>query len=627
MKKLAVLTTAFILSQVAATQASPNRLDQKLEFEFMSILETIENNYGPLKLKEHSVGLDWNKARAHYMQELKTVKNTSEYFNLVAKVFGSLQDAHVSVSLPSTLSLKYPFQFVYAEDKTLLGAADKGLVNCPVAPGDELVSINNKSPETIREELSEYLGMGNQNSDKAYLTLSLSNLSESKGVPVALYDSPVEVFTFKKASNGSAINCILDIKPQGVSFVDRDFHSNHSSTNKLASQWDKDLEKFAFESSISQEELSTLKYLNQILEKTHNLINLHSNKTQNLNFDFKEINGKKLVIGDKEPFFKLPKNFKRIKPKGLFASYLDSANFFAGTFKRGDQTVGFLRIPSYMPTSPVFMLFSIRYYIEQLEKKSDLLIIDQTNNPGGMVAFSDMIISHLVAQKDDQKHMSFKVKPTQAHVRSFLELKNSLEGNGSKSDGDIDPLIKKAYLPKIEREFEKVYDAYAAGIELSEPVSFRLTSDFMEDVFSSLLRKSDSGKSTLLGKLVKTLTYFKGVDVTKKTVYSKPIFMWINALDFSGGDATPAVLQDYGRVTLVGSNTAGAGGSVNEYEQGVLHQFKYSLTTSLMFRPSHSVQYVENYGVSPDIDFEVTASDVQDGYTNIFERFLTRIGL
>jgi hypothetical protein len=623
MKKLLVLTSLGLLSQMAAAQSA--RLDQKLEIEFISILETIENNYGPLKLKEKTVGLDWEASRAEFMQELKTVKNTSEYFNLIAKVFGSLQDAHVSVSLPSTLSLKYPFQFVYAEDKTLVGATEKGLANCAAGPGDELVSINNRSPEVIRQELSQYLGMGNENSDKAYLTLSMSNLSESRGVPVALYDSPIEIFTFKQAS-GSVINCMMNIQPQGVSFVDRSFHTTKQNIH-LASRWDKDLDNFAEESNISQEELTILKRLNQILEKSHNLINLFSHKTLESNIDFQEANGKKLAMGDKEPFFKLPKNFKRIKPRGLFANYLDSANFYAGTFKRGDKNIGFLRIPSYMPTSPVFMLFSIRYYIEQLEKKSDLLIIDQTNNPGGMVAFSDMIISHLVQEKDDQKHMSFLVKPTQAHVRSFLELKSSLEGSGSKSDDAIDPYLKKIYLPKIEQEFKKVYEAYAAGTELSEPVSFRLTSDYLEDMFSSLLRKPETGKETLLGKVVNTLTYFKGVDLTKKTVYSKPIFMWINALDFSGGDATPAVLQDYGRVTLVGSNTAGAGGSVNEYEQGVLHQFKYSLTTSLMYRPSHSIQFVENYGVSPDIEFEATVQDVRDGYANIFERFLTRIGL
>jgi hypothetical protein len=625
-KNVGLLALAFF-STVSSAQVNTSKLDEKLELEFKSILETIENNYGPIRLKQMTVGLEWDKARAQYMQELKQVKTTSEYFNLVARVFGNLQDAHVSVELPSSLVLKYPFDFIYAEGKTLVATTPKKMKDCSVEVGDEVMAINNKTPATLRAELARFRGMGNENSDNAYLTSMLSQMSEKRGVPVMLFDAPIETFSFKKASDGSAITCLMDLKPTGVSFVDRAFHAPlvpiaKPSSKTLNQAWEQQLNQLAKSEKISQTELNQLKRLNHILVLSHKLVNLASDQGINelaSNFEF---NGKKIVLGDKKPFFKLPKNFRRIKPNGLFSGLLDSANFFAGTFKRGDKTIGFLRIPSYMPENPLFMLFSIRYYIEKLEKKSDVLVIDQTNNPGGMVAFSDMIISHLVDKKDDQIHMGFKARPTQDFLRTFLELKNSIE-----TESNTSSYLNQTYLPKIEKEFQKVYQAYVNGDELSEPVSLRVISDYMEDMLSSLLRKPEIGSITFLGRLVEAVTIFKGINLSKKIVYTKPIYMWINELDFSGGDATPAVLQDYSRVTLVGTNTAGAGGSVNEYEQGVLHKFKFNLTTSLMYRPANENPYVENYGVNPDIDFAMTESDVKDQYTTIFERFLTRIGL
>jgi len=575
MKKNVGFLALALYSTASSAQVNTAKFDAKLELEFKSVLETIENNYGPIRLKQISIGLDWDKARAQYMQDLKQVKTTTEYFNLVARVFGNLQDAHVSVDFPSTLSLKYPFSFIYAEGKTLVATTPNKMKDCSVAPGDELVAINNKTPESLRIELARHSGMGNENSDAAFLTTMLSNLSEKRGIPVMLYDAPMETFSFKKASDGSSITCLLDIKPTGVTFVDRAYHSQPTATLDtvtLEKKWEQQLNQFAAAEKMNQEELSQLKRLNHILALSHKLINLAGEQTIEQAAGSLEFNGKKIVLGDRKPFFDLPKNFRRIKPNGLFAGLLDSANFYAGTFKRGDKTIGFLRIPSYMPKNPLFMLFSIRYYIEKLEKKSDVLVIDQTYNPGGMVAFSDMIISHLVDKKDDQKHMGFKARPTQDFLRTFLELKNSIE-----TESNTSSYLNQTYLPKLEKEFQKVYQAYVNGDELSEPVSLRVISDYMEDMLSSLLRKPQTDKISFLGRLVETVTIFKGVNLSKKTVYSKPIYMWINELDFSGGDATPAVLQDYGRVTLVGTNTAGAGGSVNQYEQGVLHKFKFNL--------------------------------------------------
>ena len=97
----------------------------------------------------------------------------------------------------------------------------------------------------------------------------------------------------------------------------------------------------------------------------------------------------------------------------------------------------------------------------------------------------------------------------------------------------------------------------------------------------------------------------------------------INEFDFSGGDATPATLQDYGRVKLIGVRTAGAGGSVEEFRNTITSDYKFHMTTSLMYRKNGT--YVENYGVTPDLPLELSKSDYTNGFSQVLNKVLTVI--
>ena len=160
-------------------------------------------------------------------------------------------------------------------------------------------------------------------------------------------------------------------------------------------------------------------------------------------------------IGSQNPFFKLPADYKELEAnwyqKLLTGPLEKMSGLTAGTFTRNGKKVGFLRIPSYVPANIMLSLFGLRSIIAKLEKETDYLVIDQTNNPGGYVMFSDWIIWSLTGKHDPAKHMGFGVRPTQGFLRQYADLIDSI-----KNENTFSQATKLRYVPLFQAEFEKI---------------------------------------------------------------------------------------------------------------------------------------------------------------------------
>lgn len=588
--------------------------------ELNSLFQTMDTYYGPLELKKTTIGLNWPQRKQSFASRIDQLNSSNDFYFLVSDVLNSLNDAHVAMELPSTLNWSLPLQFSSVENSIIVSFFNSTAMlaaKCPVSLGDELVKINSKSFEEIQSTQAVFAKYGNPITNRSMFARMLTSLNEARGVKLAQFGGPQVNFSFVKATTKAAYNCNLTYKATGNALIDRGMGepvvqipksllSNSPERFDFDQKLDDILAKDGDRLILTKEQRDKIYRVQQILSQVHGLMNLTTSlDVANLKEDpAPGDTGQKMTIGELPPFFKLPSDFKKIEFPALGALLNEDA-YFAGTFEHKGKTVGFLRIPSYMPSVVYTMPLGLRYIISKLQK-TDYLIIDQTNNPGGMVAYSDMIVKSLTGLYDISKHLRFVVKPTQAYLNQFATVISTIESDTS---GTI-PAEAKALIPVLKANYAIIHKAYVTHANLSEPISMMVTTKFIEVVLDQLYS---------IIPLHKNIEQYLGAAVFTPQTYEFPVYMMINEFDFSGGDATPATLQDYGRVKLIGVRTAGAGGSVEEFRNTISSDYKYHLTTSLMLRRNDT--YVENYGVQPDYPLSLLKSD----YANSFSQVLNKV--
>ena len=594
--------------------------------DFRSLVQSVQKNYGPLQMKADvpDIQLNWELSKQRFLSGLGNVKRKSDADIAKARLFNSFNDAHVSVQMPSSLTWKLPMQFASVENKMILNyfvAEEVPGFNLLAEVGDELVKINGMTPDEFQKTDPVFNKNASSITNKSIFGMTLVGMKEASGLPLSRR-SPDVTFVLRKA-NGQEYEIKTTYKQAGVGLLDGDTPlpvvvpdttpkplRKPVSLYMQGSEHLRGLDPVAFD--MFQRQLGMFNRMTDL--KTE--LPMAADDSSDEDETKPKGKGVKFEIGKREPFFqlpnhhfKLPNDFTEIRPPKEIEGIFNADDFFAGTFKRNGKTVGFLRIPAYDVKLKPTILISLRFYIAQLQAKSDYLVFDQTNNPGGMVAYSDLVVKSFVGQYDDANHMQFLVKPTQGFLREFASLLNSIETDSAV----LTPTQKEYFVRRLREDYEKINKAYQAGSELTEPVSLRLISEYFEVAMQALTAKMP---------LVLALKQ-RGLDLSASQVYTKKVIMFINELDFSGGDATPATLQDYNRVTLVGVRTAGAGGSVEAFQDRVSSDFTYRLTTSLMYRKGGKL--VENEGVHPDVNFTLTVDDYKTNFRTTLERLLQTV--
>lgn len=245
------------------------------------------------------------------------------------------------------------------------------------------------------------------------------------------------------------------------------------------------------------------------------------------------------------------------------------------------KKIGYIRIPNYR--GDVEKVETFGQIINYFQENTEALVIDQVHNPGGSVLYMYSLAS-ILADKPfiTPKH---RICITPKYVLKAHEDLKQLEKISSDADAEK-YLDEKCY-----------YRTYEYCLYLKEYCRFIINEWNVGNYFT---------RPTYLGGV-------EQINYHHKYRYTKPIVMLIDELDFSGGDFFPAILQDNKRVTLFGTRTAGAGGCVYQFEFPNMNGIaKISYTASIAERVNF--QPIEDLGVTPDIDYQITMDDLKVGY-------------
>ncbi len=251
------------------------------------------------------------------------------------------------------------------------------------------------------------------------------------------------------------------------------------------------------------------------------------------------------------------------------------------------KLIGYVRIAFYSGDGswdPDEYVQDFAKIIARFEQTTDAMVIDQINNPGGSVFYLYSLVSMLTDN-------------------SVFTPRHKMAVNQNDVVESID-LLKELAPIRNDQDAIKVLGPTLSGY----PVSYQLVV-FIREYCNFLIDQFNKGNR------VTEPHYLWAVDRINPAPihYTKPILLLINALDFSGGDFFPAIMQDNKRAVIMGTTTAGAGGYVLEASfpnAFGIETVRY--TGSIAVRIDGNP--IENLGVTPDIPYSLTLRDLRNNF-------------
>lgn len=523
----------------------------------LQTLDIIKNSfqvqYAPKEWKKNYYGwdLDSEIEKAKDLVSNSDCMTVKDFQRIVRDFFKSMQDYHVSVNFYSTEVSILPFRVKGADNHYFITYIDRERLSSSVFPfevGDELLMFDDRQTKDVVKELRENeVGNANDETDYAMAEVILTSRIGSMGHIVP--KGPVMI-TVKSAKNDSikTYQLIWQHFPEKI------------ATPNMNQKAPKGFNKGAALRELLGKELTTPLY-------TH-LVNARRLDATN-NEDRDQLGSRK--------------GFIPVLGKVWWQSD-ESTSFNAYLYETPERDlIGYIRIPNYFAGEQEASEFA--KIIDFMQERSDALIIDQVNNPGGSVFYLYALLSMLTDQPLSAPRHRMSI--TQKEVMNAA-----------------------TFIPVFEM-IETDTDAQNALGETLDgnPVTHQMAQFFL-NYFRFIVDEWGQGRT-----LTKPF-YLYGIDHINPhptSRYTKPILVLMNSLDFSGGDFFPAILQDNNRIVTMGSRTAGAGGFVTGASFPNLFGIaNYSYTASIAERADSNP--IENLGVEPDIHYKITIEDLQHNY-------------
>jgi hypothetical protein len=551
---LILALSALVRAEGPHAEMQQQEMLQELHF----IKNILQHNYALGEWKRYYFGWDLQHEMEKAEYKILSSPNPSlkEYQQLLKTFLKSTQDYHVEVLFFSTEMSSLPFDVEQVENSYYISRIDPDYAASAengFSAGDEILEFDGVP---VHEAVQQFLREGNRGGNAA------SDMALAQ-----------TYLTWRRARQGHEV-------PQGaVTICVRKAGSDHISTHQLEwSYYAEQVRQGPLEKRMATHVEGKKLGEHRFFKKLCMLPGYESVIQPDLQHP----------IGEKQSILPiLGKMQWQADPDAPFQAYI---------FKHKNLKLGFIRIGSYFEDDCEWAVQEFAKIIWEMQSRTDGLIIDQMNNPGGDLIYLYALASllsdtpldvpkHRISLTQEDLYFALMECPELEQVPSDKVAKqllgNSLQGIP----------VTRQVAEGIHAHLQFIIDEWNAGRQLTEP-------------------------AYLLG--------IGPIAPHPKIRYTKPILVLINRLDFSGGDFFPAILQDNKRAVLMGTPTAGAGGYVNTVSFPNLHAVSHFTYTASMAERIDS-RPIENIGVDPDIFYEVTAEDLRYSYQQFSQEILQAI--
>lgn len=575
-KKIILTFGLFLMPFAAQAELSQSQIKERMLIDLEVIKQTFEVNYAPKDWKKAFT--DWELTYQIEKAKIKVLENDhltlKEYQHILKDFFNSTKDYHVGVRFFSTEVSALPFRMTSTHGKYFIAAALKNewapLMDYSLDVGDEVLLFNNQPIDQVVKEFKEKeYGNPDSLSDQALAEGTFTMQAGLKGNFIP--QGPV-LLTVRKAGTNNVETYNLEWAYAAEMFSGNFVDIAPKKPKQIFSRNRPLGEHSFFHKDMTSPHYELGKSASKLGKKALKNLAQKASEEDDI-YDF---------LGNRKSF--LPP-LGKVVWKSDPNAYIDAYIYETSAKKR----IGYLRIPHYsLGEEEVEELIEI---INLFEMRTGALVIDQLNNPGGSAWFMYALASML----SDKPLMTPKQQMmlTSSDIYFALEVVDELE--------------------EISTDEEAMQ---AMGETLGGyPVSFVMIQNFRK-FFNFILSEWHEGR------MFTQSSYLFGFDYLQphpKAQYTKPILVLVNSLDFSCGDFFPAIMQDNQRATILGTQTAGAGGYVLGHEfLNIFGVDAFRFTGSIAERINTNP--IENLGVTPDIWLEMTEKDLEFNYVDYINR-------
>ena len=543
-----LILSLILISASSAVQAQ-NLTPAQKEADFRYLASMYSTYYAPIDWKKQLFNFDV-LAIQPWLDRVAQTNTDLDFYEVCVAYVASLHDTHDSFSLPSDFVARLGFTTDLYDGVLLIDSLNRTTLpvkDYPFTTGDRLLSVDGRDALLLLQDFAVYAPWGNPSAAKRLAAARITIRPQSvmpHATDVIGKTATVVILRQSGATETYNIPWTVSGTPLSVGPV---------PSPKIARSPSK--------TARAQYDGTAPDYMTELLNAQWSGV---------LNPEETGLNG----FGTLSPLFVNALGNARFTRRlgGASADF-----FYSGTFAYEDLTIGYIRIPSYSPTSTTAALTQFEKEIAFFNANTDGLIVDEMRNPGGSLCYGEDIAARLIP--DYFRATGFRLRPYWSRILGF---------------------------------YSSWINAKAAGAPQS-------VIDQYEQVFKAMLAANTQGQTITdsLPLCTSSLTRAPLMDRDGNVfAYKKQMMMLIDEFSTSTADSVPGMIRDANRAVLYGMRTNGAGGNNTNLDAGSYSEGVAGMTLALQTRKDKHLNgdypytdLIENTGVWPDLTDDYMTKD------------------